>query len=153
MKHTVRQYAATLLAATEGKTHEELDVVLAQFLAIVRKNKARRILPSILKIFQTLAEEHAGRRSADVTTARSHEATALQRALEKAVEQKVTMEHHEDPKLLGGVVVRIGDTLIDASVRSRLETLRTKLRKARPLDSASSALSSRPKGRDVAEVQ
>ncbi len=155
MKHTARQYAATLLAATEGKDHKDIDSVLAQFLTALRKDKARRMLPAIVKAFQTLSEEHAGKRSADVTTARSHEAHTIQHALEKALDQKVTVQHHMNPKLLGGIVVRIGDTLIDASVRSRLAILRTKLREARPLDSAKgvahSASSSRPRGRDVAQ--
>lgn len=149
MRHTARQYAATFLAATEGKTHTQIDAILEQFLATLRKEKARKMLPAILKAFRTLGLEHAGQREADVTTARSHETATVHRALEKALNQKVTIQHRTDPSILGGIVVRIGDLLIDGSVRSRLETLRTKLQQARSLDSSSTKLRV---ARDIAEI-
>lgn len=131
MKHTARQYAATLFAAVEGKTEKEAEVIIRQFLAVLRKEKARKLLPAIVKAFSALTLEKAGEKEALVTTARAHDTKPVQHALEKATSQKVIIRHITDAGLLGGIVVRIGDTLIDASVRSRLQALRTKLHQTR----------------------
>lgn len=52
-------------------------------------------------------------------------AVALARSLGREVEVRTVV----DPTVLGGIVTRVGDTVIDGSVRSRLESLRTALRK------------------------
>jgi len=48
----------------------------------------------------------------------------LAEALGKATNRKVTVKVIIDPTVLGGIVARVGDTVIDGSVRSRLEQLR-----------------------------
>lgn len=127
MRRSARQYAATLFAAIEGKTEKETETVVRHFLALLRKEKARKLLPAIVKTFSALMHEKAGEQEALVMTARPHDVKPVQHALEKATGQKMVIRHTTDPHLLGGVVVRIGDMRIDASIRSRLERLRTTL--------------------------
>src|SRR6476469_2105377 len=55
------------------------------------------------------------------------EVNALRSRLEQMTGGKVELTFKVDPQLLGGVQVRLGDLLIDGSVRGRLERLRTKL--------------------------
>ena len=52
---------------------------------------------------------------------------ALTQRLEQFTGGRVELDVQVDPSLLGGVVVRVGDRLIDGSVRSRLERLRNQL--------------------------
>lgn len=131
MKHSARQYAATLFAAVEGKTEKETELIVRQFLALLRKEKARKLLPAVVKAFSALGLAAEGKQEAFVTTARQHETKPVQHALEKATNKKILVRSEIHPKLLGGVIVRIGDTRIDASIRSRLQALRTKLHHAR----------------------
>ena len=48
-------------------------------------------------------------------------------ALERRFEREVVPEFHEDPKILGGVIIRVGDELLDASLRRQLEQMRREL--------------------------
>ena len=69
-------------------------------------------------------------RRAHATTAvplTSAEREALAQRLEASTGHPVELETDVDPELLGGVVVQIGDRLIDASVRGRLDALRKTL--------------------------
>ena len=55
------------------------------------------------------------------------DAEALRQRLETMTGMRVELQRLVDPDLLGGLSVRIGDRLIDGSVRGRLERLRTEL--------------------------
>jgi F-type H+-transporting ATPase subunit delta len=55
------------------------------------------------------------------------ELTALTTRLETTTGGRIELQTSVDPSLLGGLVVRVGDRLIDGSVRGRLERLRNQL--------------------------
>ena len=65
-----------------------------------------------------------GRRFAELTP---DEVTALPARLEESTGGRISLDTQVDPSLLGGLVVRVGDRLIDGSVRGRLERLRNQL--------------------------
>lgn len=89
-----------------------------------------RDLPAIAT---SLAEQAAAERAKAMAEVRSavalDEATVrrLEQALGRATGRDVEVRAVVDPTVLGGIVARIGDTVIDGSVRSRLEDLREKL--------------------------
>jgi F-type H+-transporting ATPase subunit delta len=67
---------------------------------------------------------------ANVTTAAQVDETqqaTIQRALEARTGKNIIMQMHVDPSILGGVVARVGDTIIDGSVRYRLSVLEQQL--------------------------
>lgn len=73
-----------------------------------------------------------GREVAEIRSAVPLEDAVVRRlaaALARSVGYEVEVRTVVDPSVLGGVVARIGDTVIDGSVRSRLESLRTAMRK------------------------
>ncbi len=51
----------------------------------------------------------------------------LQQTLEKLTRQEDSAKYSQDPALLGGVQVRIGDTIYDGSLRNRLNQMRARL--------------------------
>ncbi len=87
-------------------------------------------LPRLAAEFRRLDNARQG-----ITIATATSATALSpdevRALTQRMEQftggRVELDLQVDPSLLGGLVVRVGDRLIDGSVRGRLERLRNQL--------------------------
>lgn len=80
--------------------------------------------------FQRLADAAAGRVRATVTTAielEAHERDRVADALSKRLGKDVRLEVVVDPRILGGMKLRYGDRLVDASVATRLEQLRRRL--------------------------
>lgn len=87
-------------------------------------------LPAIIEKF---VEKAAGSRSetlAEVTSAiplEGDQAERLAAALSRRFDRRVSIKVTVDPSIQGGLIVRTGDTVIDGSVRSRLEQLKTSL--------------------------
>ncbi len=99
---------------------------------LVRKNRTA-LAVDISDQFQQLLENQRGVARARATTAvplADTEREALSRRLAEQTGGEVVLETAVDPELLGGVVVQIGDRLIDASTRSKLRALRNNLTRA-----------------------
>ena len=87
-------------------------------------------LPRVAAEFRRLDDQRRGINRATATSAlplTTDEVTALTQQLERSTGGQVELDTEVDASLLGGLVVRLGDRLIDGSVRSRLERLRNQL--------------------------
>jgi F-type H+-transporting ATPase subunit delta len=99
---------------------------------LVRKNRTA-LAVDIAGQFEQLLEEQRGVSRARATTAvplGAAERAGLSQRLEQQTGGEVILETVVDPELLGGVMVQIGDRLIDASTRSKLRALRDNLTRA-----------------------
>jgi F-type H+-transporting ATPase subunit delta len=96
---------------------------------LVRKNRTA-LAVDIARQFEQLLEQQRGVSRARATTAvplGDAERAALSRRLAQQTGGEIVLETAVDPELLGGVVVQIGDRLIDASTRMKLRALRANL--------------------------
>jgi F-type H+-transporting ATPase subunit delta len=96
---------------------------------LVRKRRIAAV-PEIARQLARLSDEDAGLLRAEVTSAGPLSEAYLGRLraeLEKSTGRKVAVSHKQDPSLIGGVVTRIGDQVIDGSVRARLASFRDSL--------------------------
>jgi F-type H+-transporting ATPase subunit delta len=87
-------------------------------------------LPRVAAQFRRLDEARQGITHATATSAAAlspDEIRALTERLESTTGGRIVLDVQVDPSLLGGLVVRVGDRLIDGSVRGRLERLRNQL--------------------------
>ena len=87
-------------------------------------------LARVASEFRRLDDERQGIVHATVTSAAQltqDEIRDLTARLERSTGGRIVLDVEVDPSLLGGLVVRVGDTLYDASVRGRLERLRERL--------------------------
>jgi F-type H+-transporting ATPase subunit delta len=87
-------------------------------------------LPRLAAEFRRLDNERQGITQATAISASpltKDEVEALAHRLEEQTGGRIELDVQVDPSLLGGLVVRVGDRLIDGSVRSRLERLRNQL--------------------------
>lgn len=97
---------------------------------VVEQGRARQ-LPQILELLSALA---ADAREAVIAEVRSavplddNQRGELAAALSKATGKKVEVKALVDPSIIGGVVAKVGDTVIDGSVRRRLEQLKEQVR-------------------------
>jgi F-type H+-transporting ATPase subunit delta len=96
-------------------------------LRVVTQRRRLRALPDIARHLRRLCDEDAKVVRAEVISAGPLGEAYLSRLkaeLERATGQKVLLSHSVDAALIGGVITRIGDRVIDGSLRSRLATLR-----------------------------
>jgi len=103
------------------------------FLRVVIDHGRQRILGPIAEEYRSLVDEAAGRLKVDVTLA--HEPGAGQRdeiaaMLSEKLDKAVVPHVRVNPNILGGVVVRFGDRVMDGSLKRRLATLRRRMLEA-----------------------
>ena len=91
------------------------------------------IMPNIANELEQLVLNYKNEAIADVTTATridDAELTQIKQALEKRTGKTIITQARVQPDILGGVIARVGDQVIDGSVRSRLAALRQQLLKS-----------------------
>lgn len=101
-----------------------------QFLGYLLEQGDFLALNDVIGSFEQLVERGAGREIAYVTSAlelADDERTKIQESIRRRFGAALDCEFAVDPALLGGLRVRVGDTVIDGSIASRLETLREHL--------------------------
>ena len=111
----------TDVAGTEGTGEAG-----SNFLRLLGDSRRLGFLPEIAARFQTLKDDAEGTVDVTVTSAAAMpdaEREAIAAALAKRFNRKVRMHADVDPSLIGGAIVRSGDTVIDGSLKSRLERM------------------------------
>lgn len=104
--------------------------ITRNFLLLLLDRGRISLLPEIVADFVHRIDQKAGRVRAEVTSAvplSSIDSSRIQRALEQMTGKKVTVETRVDPALIGGVVTRIGNVVLDGSVKNQIETMREHL--------------------------
>jgi F-type H+-transporting ATPase subunit delta len=107
-----------------------LGPVARNTVGLLADRKRLAILPYVARELAKLSDEKGGLVRATVTSASPLSETyfsRLKEQLEKSTGKKVQLEQKVDPTLLGGIVTRIGDKVIDGSLKSRLAALRESL--------------------------
>ena len=104
----------------------KLSPLTTNFLGVLAANRRLAKLPAIISAFKAIAAAQRGEVSATVTSAHPLSATqltALKNKLTAREGRTVMLTASVDPDLLGGLVVTIGSQRIDASIRTRLNSL------------------------------
>jgi len=104
-----------------------------KFLGLVAANRRASHLPTIIAAFERLAAADRGAVSAQVVTAMPLTpalTASLAAALRLALGKDPEIDTRVDPAILGGLKVRVGSRLYDASLKSRLDSLKFALKRA-----------------------
>jgi F-type H+-transporting ATPase subunit delta len=104
----------------------ELDAKGQNFLMVLAANKRLPLLPEISIIFEEMKAEHEKSVDVEVISAFSMDEAAtnkLAAALRQRLQREVKLNTSIDKSLIGGLVVRAGDLVIDGSVRGKLNKL------------------------------
>lgn len=107
-----------------------LPAMLVRFLKILVDKRRQDRVPAVAARYAVLLDRRMGRRHMDVTLARPLDEAAskdVEARLSSAVGAEVTARFLVDPSILGGVVIREGDTVHDGSVKGRLDGMRRAL--------------------------
>jgi F-type H+-transporting ATPase subunit delta len=120
-KHSVIEKLVARLAASR---------IIRNFLFVIVDNQRAHLLPQIVEFFEKVLMHRQGVAEADVVSAvelnNAQKSTLLQ-TLERLTDKKIQAKYTLEPGLIGGAVVRIGDTIYDGSLRNRLNLLRAQL--------------------------
>lgn len=129
MKFTSQQYAQALYDAVHETNPKDHDMVLDNFVKILAQNGELSKHSEIEKEYHILEMKEKGISSAEVTVAKDIEINStLINQLNEIIGNKVEIKKKVDEGIVGGVIVRVDDTLIDASIKTQLENLNSQLK-------------------------
>lgn len=128
-------YHPRIPAPVKGETlskvfSQELTDFVHKFLLLLVNKRRESLLPAIVQEFQNFVNQANQVIEAEVTTALpllEEEQQALADKLKMATRKNVLIKVQLNPAILGGVIVKIGDKLIDGSVARQLQVLKTSL--------------------------
>lgn len=111
---------------------KKVDKDGANFIRLLTENRRVQLLPEIAALYEELRAGAESRIEAEVVSAVAVGADQLKTiaaALKKRLGRDVNLATRIDPSLIGGIVIRAGDLVIDGSVRGKLKLLATHLTK------------------------
>ncbi|QEC47730.1 ATP synthase F1 subunit delta [Baekduia soli] len=125
-------------STTEKKDHlgrllEDVDPTVGNFLALLVENHRMPAVFRLRRAFERLWEQENKLLPVTITSAVTlDEATvkSIGDAIGRQTGQQVQLTTNVDPDVLGGLVVRVGNSILDASIRNRLENLRRSVARA-----------------------
>ncbi len=121
---------ATLKNAISGASP-----LLVNFLGVVAQHARMSDLPHIAEAYEDLLGEQLGKVEVDVIVAQKLDADQLEQVRQKvssALKKDAVVHQYIDESIIGGLILRVQDQMIDASVKSQLEAMKKKLLASRP---------------------
>jgi F-type H+-transporting ATPase subunit delta len=115
------------------RTVIDADPTLVNFLQVLIENHRLPLIHRIRRQFDVLWDHENRQLPVEVTSAVELERSvveALETRIREQTGQHVQLESIVDPDILGGIVLRVGNSILDASVRHRLEQLRKEVARA-----------------------
>jgi F-type H+-transporting ATPase subunit delta len=109
------------------------DDLTRRFIGIVARNNRLFALPAMIDAFLAELAERRGEITAQVASARTlseEQLAKIAETLQTALGGRITLEQRVDPSLIGGLVVRVGSRMIDASLKSKLQRLQVAMKGA-----------------------
>jgi F-type H+-transporting ATPase subunit delta len=134
----LRTFLASPAVTVEAK-HEVLEKItgrlraskiIRNFLFVIADHRRSHLIPEIVAVLQQILRQRQGVAEAEISSAVELSAAQkkeLAATLARLTGKKIETKYSLDPALLGGAVVRIGDTIYDGSLRSRLNEMRSRL--------------------------
>ncbi|MFA6973792.1 MAG: ATP synthase F1 subunit delta [Parcubacteria group bacterium] len=133
MKITATQYAKSLYELTDGKSEQEVDGVVASFLKVLIKNRHLKIAKKVMAKFTEISNQEQGLVEAEVTTREKIHTEVLTQVRtyikNKYKAREVVIKNKIDLNIKGGIVIKVGDEILDGSIAGQLNGLRKALTK------------------------
>jgi len=131
MKITTNQYAKSLYEMTAGKSKREIDGVAGNFIKFLIKNRQKKMFPKIIQRFSEIWNNENGVVETEVITSRTNDQGTMN-SIEKFIKDKyqakeVIFKNKVDSNIKGGIIIKIGDEVLDGSIATQLKELKQKL--------------------------
>ncbi len=133
MKATTKQLASALYSSLEGRSRADAEGLIGRFAREIARSGRIRDLDAVCAALITLWDEERRIVPAKLVSARTldaHSVAEIKRSLARTLDaEEVVVEQSVDESILGGFILRIGDVTLDASLRTRLDSLKRHLAK------------------------
>ena len=133
MKVTVNQYAKGLYELTAGKSKPEVDGIVASFIKVLQKNRQLKLADRIITKFKEISNQENGIVEAEITSREKLSGETIKKlnsfVKEKYQAKEVILNNKIDLNIQGGIVIKVGDEVLDGSVARQLHNLRGSLEK------------------------
>ena len=109
----------------------ELSPLVRDFLAVVARNRRLFAVPSMIEGYLAMLAARRGEVTAEVVAAQpltEAQLALLGEQLRRTVGRRVTVDARVDKRLIGGIIVRVGSRMVDASVESKLRRMQLAMR-------------------------
>jgi len=125
--------------STEEKQHgleralSGADEVFVRFLELLIEKHRMPVIFRIRQEYESLVEEAEQRLGVEITSAVELDpkmAAGVAEQIGKHTGRRIDLRRRVDPEIIGGLIVRVGNSILDASVRTRLESLRREVARA-----------------------
>ncbi len=111
-----------------------ISPLLKDFLGVLNQKKRIAILDEIAGAFDALLDEQAGKVEVDVTVAQTLDDAQLEdvrQRVSRALNKDAIVHQYVDESIIGGLILRVQDQLIDGSVRHQLQSIKERMLAAR----------------------
>jgi len=118
---------AVIKRVLEGKIGD----LMMDFLSVLAEKDRLAALAAIERCYGELEDKHAGRIKGKLVTAielEQKEQVRLTEQIGRALRKTVTLQSRCDPSIIGGMILTIGDTMMDGSVRGSLDRISRQMR-------------------------
>ena len=109
----------------------EITGTSAKFLKVLTANRRLFAVTDVIRSFRTLVAKFKGEATADVTVAEAlsdKNLDALKTALKSVTGKDVALNVKVDPSIIGGLIVKLGSRMVDGSIRTKLNSIRTRMK-------------------------
>ncbi len=125
---TIKEYAVALFLAVQESKPEEHELVIENLVGVLKNNAQLELFAEIVTEFERLTNEQSNVKQVEVTFAR--EVSSNKKILDElnsVIGPKLEVRAKVDNELVGGMVLRVDDTLIDASIKGQLQRMKKDL--------------------------
>ncbi len=131
MKITNKQYAQSLYEVVSQSEDDNVKVVVKNFVKVLIKNNDLGKIEKVITEFEKIWNLKQGVLEGEITSARELKDETMELLNGQIVKllgaKEVNLKNKVNKDILGGFVARLGDTVIDGSVKNQLQNLRSRL--------------------------
>jgi len=131
MNIPIKQYAKTLYKLLDGKSKSEAEKIILEFVAVLTANNDLGKLKKIISEFGVVWNKEKGIVEAEITSA-SELSKDIVKLLDDYIAKlsgakEVIIKEKVDKSILGGVIMRYADKVLDGSLKTKIEELKSNL--------------------------
>ena len=107
-----------------------LNILLSKFLSFLISKRRFFYIEQILKSFIETCSKKRGELKAELVAAKKlteNEISIIKEELTKNFRSKIKLNYKNDPSLIGGLIVQVGSTMIDTSIKNKLQKIENKM--------------------------
>ena len=130
-KISPKKYAISLFESLQGIEKEKIPEMIKSFVNLLVRNKDLKKADKVIKAFQDYLNKQENIVEVSVISAKPLNDQTKQEVinqLKSSLNKKIELKEEQDPDLVGGVVLKYGDVVVDGSVKRRIELLADSLK-------------------------